>query len=340
MAYQYWLEKGESRPSFLAVKGSYHGDTLGAVSVGSIGQFHSKFKPLLFKTHFAMEAGCIGCPFNKGGLRHRYRCGEKTAQVPKPGEFRAETKCRWECLSDAEKILKKEKKVSAVILEPVVQAAGGMKVMPEGYVAGIARLARRHNTLLIIDEVATGFGRTGRMFASELENVRPDFLCVAKGLTGGYAPLAATLTTKRIYKAFWGPLERGRTFFHGHSYTGYPVGAAAARATLAFLDKSKLVEKTRRMAHILKEELRRLETLPSVRSIRQAGLMAGIELAAEKSQRPGAVVCQKLLKHGIWIRPLGNILVLMPPLVISEKDLRRLVKTVGLVLREAGRDSR
>jgi adenosylmethionine-8-amino-7-oxononanoate aminotransferase len=199
-------------------------------------------------------------------------------------------------------------------------------------------LAQKHNVLFIADEVATGFGRTGRMFACELENVRPDLLCVAKGLTGGYSPLAATLTTDRLYRAFWGPVSQGRTFFHGHSYTAHPVGAAAAIATLGLLQSTKLIEKSRRLAHILKDELASLKALPGVFSIRQTGLMVGIELAGSDARRVGAEVCKRLLKHGIWIRPLGPVLVVMPPLVISEKELRRLIQKIRLVLSESGRD--
>lgn len=335
MAFQYWIEKeNRVRAEFLAVKGSYHGDTLGAVSVGGIGSFHSKFKPLLFKTNFSMAPSCASCPANRKNLKVRYRLGERITKIPKPGQMNKETGCKWECLSDAQKILqKKSKKIAAAVIEPVMQGASGMNVMSPGYVAGLKKLCDRYGILLIADEVATGFGRTGTLFACEQEKVRPDFLCVAKALTGGYSPLAATLTTERVFRAFYGPLRTGRTFFHGHSYTGHPLGAAAAVANLKVIKQSKLIEKTRRKAHILSKELKALESLPVVGRISQAGLMAGIELQGfPTSARTGARICKKLLSYGIWMRPLGDVLVIMPPPVISEKDLRRLVRTVRHVL--------
>ncbi len=334
MSFQYWIEReGQARPEFLAVKGSYHGDTLGSVSVGGIGSFHSKFKPLLFKTNFAMAPACVTCPFNRNKVSDRFRCGEKITGVPKPGDPRKETGCKWECLKDAGKILAKKKmKISAAIIEPVLQGAAGMIVMPAGYVAGLKRLCEKANVLFIADEVATGFGRTGTLFACEQEKVRPDFLCVAKALTGGYSPLAATLTTDRIYKAFWGPVREGRTFFHGHSYTAHPLGAAAGLANLKIIRNSKLIEKTRHKAHILRKELQEIRRLPGIRSVRQAGLMAGIELAADRQK--ASKICKRLLSYGIWIRPLGNVLVVMPPPIISVSDLKRLVRSVGRALHE------
>lgn len=342
MAFQYWLEKQPShtaprRVEYLALKGSYHGDTLGAVSVGGIGSFHSKFKPLLFRSRFAMAPACYRCPFNRTGAAHRYRLGEKRARAPRPGEARPETGCRWECLGEVEKNLKRHgRRLAAAIVEPVLQGAAGMIVMPPGYMAGFQALCRRYRVLLIADEVATGFGRTGSLFACGQENVRPDFLCLAKALTGGYTPLAATLTTERIFRAFVGPLQAGRTFFHGHSYTAHPLGAAVARASLRLIQDTKLLEKTRHKAHLMRVELRRFEELPHVGSVRQAGLVAGIELVADQKtkknfpahRRIGARICKRLLTHGIWLRPLGDVIVIMPPPVISEKDLRRLLRSV------------
>ncbi len=347
MAYQYWIEKdGNARPEFLAVEGSYHGDTIGAVSVGGIGAFHSKFKPLLFKTNFAMAPACVRCPFNKTGVRQRARCGEITKLVPKPGQFRAETGCRWECLKSIETILiSKKNRIAGGIVEPVMQGAGGMNVLPPGYVAGFRRLLTRHSVLMIADEVATGFGRTGTLFASEQERVSPDMLCVAKALTGGYTPLAATLTTEKVYRAFRAPYEKFKTFFHGHSYTAHPLGCAVARANLRLIESTKLLEKTRRKAHLLKDELERLSTLDHVGSIRQAGLMIGVELVAEKptmkpyasALRMGTRVCKRLLADGIWLRPLGNVVVIMPPAVTSDADLRRIVRALkGAILHECG----
>jgi adenosylmethionine-8-amino-7-oxononanoate aminotransferase len=331
MAFQYWIEaapRGIHRTEFLALKGSYHGDTIGAVSVGSIGAFHSKFKPLLFKSHFAMAPACSGCPYNKKNIHSRFRVGESVRGVPKPGDARAETGCRWECLKDVEGILKKRgKRIAAAIIEPVMQGATGMTVMPPGYVAGFERVCRKYDTLLIADEVATGFGRTGTLFACQQENVRPDLMCLAKALTAGYTPLAATLATQKIFNAFVGAPAQMKTFFHGHSYTGHNLGAAVALANLKLIKSTKLLEKTRQKAHLLRKELYRLTLLPAVKSIRQAGLMAGVEIGPyPSSKRMGARVCRRLLSKGIWLRPLGDTIVVMPPPIISDGDLVRLVR--------------
>ncbi len=347
MAFQYWIEKKPKRAprtEFLALRGSYHGDTLGAVSVGSIGAFHSKFRPLLFKNRFAMAPSCFGCPFNRKGVRDRVRLGEKISLVPKPGDARAETGCRWECLGDAERALKAGKgRVAAAIFEPVMQGAAGMHVAPPGYAAGLQRLCRKSNVLLIADEVATGFGRTGTLFACEQENVRPDFLCVAKGITGGYSPLAATLTTERVFRAFRAPLRAGRTFFHGHSYTGHPLGAAIALENLAIFRDEQVVAKARQKAHLLHMELKAFASHPNVASVRQAGFMVGVEIVRKRNpdvkypaaRRIGAEVCRRLMAEGIWLRPLGDTVVIMPPYVISDADLRRIVRRLSNAIREA-----
>jgi len=341
MAFQYWIEKGDGRSSkrteFLALQGSYHGDTLGSVSVGGVGAFHSKFKPLLFKTNFAMAPSCYRCPFNKTNCPSRLRTGEKIRFVARPGQLHEEMGCRWECLGDVEKILKKRAgKIAAAIIEPIIQGAAGMVVQPAGYLAGFVRLCRKYNILFIADEVATGFCRSGTLFAVQQEGVKPDLMCLAKALTGGYSPLAVTMTTEKIFRAFYGAPALGRTFFHGHSYTAHPVGAAVALANLDLIHSSKLLEKTRHLAHLMKEELITLQDLPNVGHVRQAGLMAGIELVADKRTkvpydpklRMGARVCKSLLSDGIWLRPLGDTLVVMPPPVISDRDLVRIIRSI------------
>jgi len=223
-----------------------------------------------------MAPACFRCPYNKNGVSSRARVGEKIKLVPKPGDARTETGCRWECLGSVEKILKSRKgKIAAGIIEPVMQAAGGMNAMPPGYLAGFDRLLKRYGVLTISDEVATGFGRTGTLFATEQEKASPDFICIAKGLTGGYSPLAATLTTDKIYGAFRAPYEKFRTFFHGHSYTGHPLGCAVARANLKLIKTSKALEKSRHLAHLLRMEIHPLSRLAHVGDIRSAGLMGG-----------------------------------------------------------------
>jgi adenosylmethionine-8-amino-7-oxononanoate aminotransferase len=238
-------------------------------------------------------------------------------------------------LGSVEKIFRERKKrIAGAIIEPVMQAAGGMNSMPPGYVAGFRRLCSKADVFMIADEVATGFGRTGSLFAGDQEGAAPDLLCLAKALTGGYTPLAATLATEKIYRAFRGPYDKFKTFFHGHSYTAHPLGCAAALANLRLIKSAKLLEKTRQKAHLLKMEIRSLSGLSHVGSIRQAGLMAGVELVEDKrtdkpypaGRRMGHRVCKGLLRDGIWLRPLGNVIVIMPPPVISDGDLRRLVR--------------
>jgi adenosylmethionine-8-amino-7-oxononanoate aminotransferase len=219
--------------------------------------------------------------------------------------------------------------IAAVVMEPLIQGASGMLLMPRGYLAHVARLCKRYQVLLIVDEVATGFGRTGTMFACEQEKVSPDFLCVAKSITGGYLPLAATLATERIYRAFLGRYDEFKTFFHGHTYTANPLACAAALANLDLYRKKKLLKNVEERARQLAEGLAPLRQHPHVKEIRQLGLMAGIELAAfPPGRRMGLKVCDAALQRGVWLRPLGDVIVLMPPLAIARKDLAFLIDVV------------
>ncbi|MBP9128571.1 MAG: adenosylmethionine--8-amino-7-oxononanoate transaminase, partial [Elusimicrobia bacterium] len=273
MAFQFWAHRGEHRPNYLALAGSYHGDTLGAVSVGGIAAFHKTFRPLLFKSHFAPAPHCYRCPFRKKPSQPELRTGDEPINVraPRPGDFRAETGCRWECLGGAEKLIKaRGARLAAAIVEPIIQGASGMRVMPQGYLKGFERLCRTYGILLIADEVATGFGRTGRMFAVEHEGVRPDFLCVAKALTGGYLPLAATLTTQKIYKTFLGRYEDFKTFFHGHSYTANPLACAAALENLAVFKREKTLERLAGKRQWMTDFLLEIAAHPNVGQVRQA----------------------------------------------------------------------
>jgi adenosylmethionine-8-amino-7-oxononanoate aminotransferase len=227
--------------------------------------------------------------------------------------------------------------VAAVILEPLVQGAGGMIVHPAGYLRRIADACLRHDVLLIGDEVATGFGRTGRMFACEHEDVRPDLLCAAKGISGGYLPLAATLATERIYEAFLGDPAEGRTFFHGHTYTGNALACAAGLASLDIFEKDRVLDRVAALASALAELLRPVAHLPHVGEVRQRGLMVGIELVADRAarrayppaERRGWNVCLAARRRGVWIRPLGDVVVLMPPYCISQESLARLAGAVA-----------
>jgi adenosylmethionine-8-amino-7-oxononanoate aminotransferase len=291
MAFQYWRQRGEERPRFVALRMAYHGDTIGSVSVGGIDLFHSLYRPLLFDT-LKVE----------------------------PGDLAAMDRM----LSDH------AGEVAAVIMEPLVQGAAGMLMHPEGYLRAVRELCDRHGVLLILDEVATGFGRTGRMFACEHEEVAPDLMCLAKGITGGYLPLAATLATERIYEGFLGEFEEFRTFFHGHTYTGNPLACAAALATLDVFEEERTLEALGPKIALLRELLRPVAALPAVREVRQCGFMVGIELSEfPLSARMGHRVTLEARARGAIVRPLGDVVVLMPPLAISAGELRRLVGIVG-----------
>src|SRR5687768_11555697 len=291
MAFQYWRQRGKDRRRFVALRMAYHGDTIGSVSVGGIDLFHSLYEPLLFETLKA-EPGDVG-GMDKLLAAHR-------------------------------------SEVAAVIMEPLVQGAAGMLLHPPGYLRAVRELCDRHGVLLILDEVATGFGRTGRMFACEHEDVAPDLMCLAKGITGGYLPLAATLATERIYEGFLGEFEEFRTFFHGHTYTGNPLACAAALATLDVFEAERTLEALGPKIALLRDLLRPVAGLPAVREVRQCGFMVGIELSEfPLSARMGHRVTLEARSRGAIVRPLGDVVVLMPPLSISAGELRRLVGIVG-----------
>jgi adenosylmethionine-8-amino-7-oxononanoate transaminase len=322
MAFQYWKHKGVGgKNCFLSLNNAYHGDTLGAVSVGGIDIFHSAFGPLLFRTFKAPSPYC-------------YRC-ELAAEYPG---------CGLACLEKMEEILKaRHREIAALIIEPLVQAAGGMIVFPPGYLEGTRDLCRKYGVLFIADEVATGFGRTGRMFACEHESVVPDIICLSKGITGGYLPLAVTVATDEVYDAFLGEFSELKTFFHGHSYTGNPLGCAAALACLDIFEKEGTLEKLASKISFLEERLRALSGLPHVGETRNRGLMAGIELVRDKKRKEpyaweekmGWRVCYLLRDKGILLRPLGNILVIMPPLSISEEELSGMLDAIRDAIEEA-----
>lgn len=315
MAFHYWIHKGESqRHLFVSLKNGYHGDTIGAVSVGGIDIFHSIFGPLLFKAFRAPSPYCYRCEFDKTPLY-----------------------CSFACLKKMEGILKKHSnKIAALIVEPVVQGAGGIIVWPDGYLKGVRELCNKYNVLLIADEVATGFGRTGRMFACEHENVVPDIMCLSKGITNGYMPLAATLVTEEIYNAFLGAFQDLKTFFHGHSYTGNPLACAAAIASINLFDKEGTLKNMEPKISLLQERLKDIADLPNVGDARNKGLMAGIELVMDKQTKEpyplkdkiGWRVAYRAREEGVLIRPLGNVIVVMPPLAISIENLNRLMDAI------------
>jgi len=290
MAFQFWQQRGgrdARKTRFVALRDAYHGDTVGSVSVGGIDLFHSLYRPLLFDTLKAT-----------------------------PGDA-----------ADMERLLAQNRgEVAAVIMEPLVQGAAGMLVHREGYLREVRELCDRYGVLLILDEVATGFGRTGRMFACQHERVAPDFLCLAKGITGGYLPLAATLATERVYEGFLGEFEELRTFFHGHTYTGNPLACAAALATLDLFEQERTLEALQPKIELLGELLEPVAASPAVDEVRRRGFMTGIELAGFPPEaRIGHQVTLEARRRGAIVRPLGDVVVLMPPLAISAADLTRLV---------------
>ena len=327
MAFHYWQLKGgryKKKARFLTLMNAYHGDTIGSVSLGGIDLFHKIYRPLLFESLRAPAPYCYRCPVN-----------------------RMYPDCHLACIEKAEEILKeRHKEIAAMIVEPIVQAAAGMVVAPPGYLRRIRELCTRYNVLLIADEVATGFGRTGRMFACEHEGVSPDIMPIAKGITGGYLPLAATLVTQEIYDAFLGEYKEFKTFFHGHSYTGNPLGCAAAIANIEIFEKEGTLEKLQSKIALLESLLSPLKEHPHIGEVRQKGLIAGIEMVREKEkktpyalkEKAGIRTCLEARKMGLMLRPIGNIVILMPPLSISKTDLKKMVAITGKAIdRVAGR---
>jgi len=313
IAFQYWQNKGvKDKTRFLTFKNAYHGDTIGSVSLGGMELFHDIYRPLLFKTIQVNSPYCYRCHLGK--------------EYPS---------CKTACLKEVEDTIKKKhSEVAALVIEPLVQGAAGMLVQPAGFLKGLRLLCDKYKILMIADEVATGFGRTGKMFACEHEGVVPDILCIAKGITGGYLPLAATLTTMEIHDAFLAEYNEFKTFFHGHTYTGNPLACAAAIANLDLFEQEETLKRLQPKISLIEKELKRFAGLSHVGDIRQKGFMVGIEMVKEKETREpypvelrmGHRVILEARKRGAILRPLGNVIVLMPPFCIKEVELKRLLK--------------
>ena len=315
MALQFWQqhrdgEEGQ-RTTFMGLSNAYSGDTIGAVSVGGIDLFHSRFGPMLFEA-----------------VR-----GPSPVTYHRPqGQSRKEAEEAFVARFDAV-IEEHGHKLAALVLEPGMQGAGGMVTYPEGFLVHAAAKVEEVGSLLIVDEVAMGMGRSGEMFACQREGVEPDFLCVAKGLTGGYVPVAATLATDRVYEAFLGPPGEGRTFFHGHTFTGNALGCAAALATLDVFEEEEILSEVRRKEAVLRERLAPLWDHRHVGDIRQYGLAAGVELVADKERREpfdgadrvGMQVCTAAREKGVFFRPLGDVMVMMPPLTIEDEEIDAMI---------------
>jgi adenosylmethionine-8-amino-7-oxononanoate aminotransferase len=318
MAYQCWRQRGRPEKSrFVALQEAYHGDTVGSVSVGGMELFHGTFRGLLF------QAERIPTPY-------AYRWSG-------PGD------CGQACLAAAERLFEeKGKELAALVIEPLVQGAAGMLTQPPGFLRRLQELCRQHEVLLICDEVATGFGRTGTLFAVEQEGVQPDFLCLAKGLSGGYLPLAATLTTEAVHDSFLGDYASMRTFFHGHTFTGNALACAAALASLRLFQTDQVLERLKLTLAALAPKLASIAELPHVGEVRQRGAMVGIELVANRrtkesypvAERIGQQVCLAARKHGVLLRPLGPVVVLMPPLSLTPEEAQGLGDAVQRAILE------
>lgn len=313
ISFQYWQQKSEetnTKIKFISFKNAYHGDTIGAVSVGGIDLFHKIYKPLLFDTFKVSAPYCYRCHLHK-----------------------THPDCQLVCVGELEALMEKHcQEIAALIMEPLVQAAGGMLTSPPKFLSQVRSLCTKYNILMIADEVATGFGRTGRMFACEHEGVSPDIMLLAKSITGGYLPLAATITTDEIFQAFLGEYAQKKTFFHGHTYTGNPLACAAALANLEIFEREKTLEKLPAKIKFLQDELEKFNSLSHVGEVRQRGMMVGIELVHERAtkreyaweEKIGIRVTQEARRRGLIIRPLGNVIVLMPPLSISLDELKKI----------------
>jgi len=313
MAFQYQVHRGRpERSRFITFHNAYHGDTIGAVSVGGIDIYHGTFRPLLFETIQAPSPYCYRCELSCSG----------------PGS------CGLKCLDALEALmLQYGANCAGLVIEPLLQGAGGMIVQPPGFLRRVRQLCDRYGLLMIADEVATGFGRTGRMFACDHEDVVPDIMAISKGIAAGYLPLAATVTTEEVYSAFLGRYAELKTFFHGHTFTGNPLACAVALKSLELFESDNLLESLQPKIARLEDRLAEFACLPHVGNIRHCGLAAGIELVEDKGSKQaypwelktGVRVCLEARKLGIFSRPLGNTVVVFPPLSITEEELELLL---------------
>jgi adenosylmethionine---8-amino-7-oxononanoate aminotransferase len=337
---------GNPQPRFISLAGAYHGDTVGAVALGHIVLFHKAYSGLLFKTDSVMAPYCYRCPFNRA--------------KPERADARNYRKCQWECLDTLDQKFaaqaKRGRPYAGFVFEPLMQGAAGMIPQPSGWLRQAATIARYHGAQLIADEVMTGFGRTGTgafsregasastkndrfplLFACQHEGVHPDFLALAKGLTGGYLPMAATLTTQAVFDAFLGDYSEFKSFFHGHSFTGNQLGAAAGLASLKLLQRAASIRARQGLERTLHRELQTLWSLPNVGDIRQVGLVAGIELVRDwrtrepfsLEERVGIRVCEEMARRGVLTRPVGNVIVLMPPYCTTPAQVKQMVSALG-----------
>src|SRR5262245_17032123 len=336
--------RGLRNPKSLSLQAAYHGDTVGAVSLGHIDLFHKSFAGLLFKSDSVMSPFCYRCPFNRA--------------KPERADAREYRCCNWECVDKVESKFASQKKrgnpYGAFVIEPLIQGAAGMIPQAPGWLRRVAEIARGYGAQLIADEVMTGFGRTGVakaesrksepeiLFACHHEGVQPDFMAVAKGMTGGYLPMAATLTTQKVFDAFLGDYDEFKTFFHGHSFASNQLGAAAALASLEILQNPAAIRARAKLERVLRDELKSLWSLPNVGDIRQVGLIVGVELVRNwrtrepfaLRERAGIRVCGSMGRRGVLPRPIGNVVVLMPPYCTTSAQARKMVGALREAIEE------
>lgn len=320
MSFQYWQNiNRKERKKFVSLDHAYHGDTIGAMSICGVDLFNEVFTPLFFSSFKVPSPYCYRCPMGKENFS-----------------------CKIDCIKPLEVLLKaKKNEIAAIILEPLILAAGGMIIYPGEYLKKTAVLAKKYNVHLILDEVATGFGRTGRMFALEHVGVQPDFLCLSKGITSGTLPLAATLTTEKIFNAFYADHEKKKTFYHGHTYTANPISCAAALASLKIFKEEDTLNRIKELIPVLHENLKKFDSLPLVGDIRCLGMIGAIELVRDRKSklaftledRIGIKVYRKGLKHGIILRPLGNVIYLYLPLSIRRSEMRIILEKTWEVIK-------
>jgi len=321
MSFQYWQNIGKKKKTkFISLDLGYHGDTVGTMSVSGVDLFNEMFSPLFFSSFKAPSPYCYRCPVKK-----------------------QRSSCKIDCLAHLEKLLKNNSdQIAGIIIEPLLMGAGGMIVYPKEYLLGAARLAKKFNVHLIADEVATGFGRTGQMFACDLAGVSPDLMCLSKGITAGYLPMAATLTTDEIYRAFYAPYQKKKTFFHGHTYTANPLSCAAAIASLDVFKQENTLAQVEDIMPYFHHRMETFRNLKYVGDVRYIGLIGVVELVKNKStkqgfsfdERIGLKVYREGLKHNLILRPLGNVIYLFLPLCIKKRELDDIINKMHEVLRK------
>ncbi|MCV6608292.1 MAG: adenosylmethionine--8-amino-7-oxononanoate transaminase [Campylobacterales bacterium] len=301
MAFQYFKNKGESRPLFVSLENSYHGETMGALAVSDTGLYKDIYKDILIKT----------------------------VQAKTPSLHSEE-----EALADMERVLKENQgKVSSVVIEPLIQCAGSMRMYQPSYITKLRDLCDKYGVFLIADEIAVGFGRTGTMFAVEQAGISPDFLCLSKGITGGYMPLSVVMFTEEIYKAFYCDYNEGKSFLDSHSYTGNTLACATANAVLDIFENENIIEENKKKIDLIAKETEKFKDLDNVLEVRQRGMVCAIELKGYSvEERVGLKVFQSALKEGVYIRPLGHVIYFMPPYIFSEEELKRMIDTTYSVV--------